>query len=72
LNKTNFLTSPGIFRPLLVRLAYCLLAAILAHSSAAFEKHTKPARDNGDGPAVGLGGSDVPESGAASLAGLVR
>jgi eukaryotic-like serine/threonine-protein kinase len=38
-----------------VRLAYCLLAVVLAHSahsSAAFEKHKKPAHDDGDGPAL--------------------
>jgi eukaryotic-like serine/threonine-protein kinase len=52
LNKTNFLTSLGILRPFLARLAFCFLVAALAHSSAAFEKGKKPARANGDGPAL--------------------
>jgi len=35
-----------------VRLAYCLLAAVLAHSSAAFEKGKGPSHTKGDGPAL--------------------
>jgi outer membrane protein assembly factor BamB len=44
LNKTNFLTSPGILRLFLVRLAYCFLAAVLVHSSAAFEEDKNSSR----------------------------
>ena len=35
-----------------MRLAYCLLAAVLAHSSAAFEKGKGPSHTKGDGPAL--------------------
>ena len=52
MKKTTFLTSPGILRPFLVRLTYCLLAVILAHSSAAFKKDKRAAGANGDGPAL--------------------
>lgn len=50
--KTNFLTSPGIVRPFFVRLAYCLLAVALTHSSAAFEKVKKPLLRKDEGPAL--------------------
>lgn len=50
--KTNFLTSPGIFRPFLVCLTYCLFAAVLAHSSAAIEKEKGPSLKKDDGPAL--------------------
>lgn len=50
--KTNFSTSPAFLRPFLARLTYCLLAAVLAHSSAAIEKAKDPSLKKEDGPAL--------------------
>jgi outer membrane protein assembly factor BamB len=50
--KTNFSTSPGLVRLFLLRLTYCLFAAVLAHSSAAFEKGKSRPNKRDDGPAL--------------------